>query len=371
MTFFDVNQHYCPLESLTTRHSIPFGGFPTDILYRKQFETILPFLRSSAKPCKLSLDSGCISLLIRALDTGVCIGSLNICGPRIHDDDIERLLSAENSQCLLELEFDPSRLSQRGYESLAMFLGRESTTIQRLDFGSSLPDVGCAQLLLRLIPSSSTLRHIEIGALYQRGDDDSCNRAVQILTDLICDRSSLVALVGSNHQLKHIGRDRARMMRSSTLREALEINERRGCSVNIKCRSKLRAFYFQGEFDIQPFVNMDVVLMPNVLELVTMSEERIVEKKEGRAETGTYVTARNGHLGGIYRLVRNCHVPELFDFPSERLQMERLRAKNEELETTIGSLKQNIEWLNEKLLYMCAPTSYYKPNKRLKRRAKQ
>merc|ERR1712194_177867 len=132
-----------------------------------------------------------------------------------------------------------------------------------------------------------------------------------------------------------------------------------------------RAFYFHKEFDIRPFVRMIVALMPNVLELLTMSEECIAETKEGRAKKGTYVTARNGHLGCIYRLVRNCHLPELFSFPSQEEQLERLRAKNAALETTIGSLKQNIEWLNEKMLYMCAPTSYYEPNKRLKRKAKQ
>lgn len=369
--FFDVNQHYCPLESPTAQHFIPFGGFPTDILYRKQFEVIMPFLRARPRPCKLSLESGCISLLIQALDTGVCIGSLRICGSRIEDEDMERFLSAQNSQYLLELELNSIRVSRRGYDAFAIFLGRESTTIQRLDFGRSPLDLDSAQMLLQSIPTSSTLRHIELGRLYQRGDEDSFNRAVQILKDLICDQSSFSALCGSNHQLEHIGHDRAQVMRLNTLREALEINGRQKCSINQKRRSKLRAFYFQGEFDIHTFVHMDVVLMPGVLELVTMSEECIVDKKKGRAKKGTYVTARNGHLGCIYRLVRNCHMPELFSFPSQQAQMEQLQAKNAELETTIGSLKQNIEWLNEKLLYMCAPTSYYEPNKRLKRKAKQ
>lgn len=369
--FFDVNEHYCPLESPTARHHIPFGGFPADVLYRKQFEVIVPFLRSRPAPCKLSLESGCVPALIHALDTGVCIGSLRICGSRIRDGDLEKLLSTKNARCLLELELNSINVSPRGCEAFAAFLRKESTTLQSLDFGRSPLGVGCSQMLLRAIPPRSTLRHIELGRLYQSGDEDSFASAVQTLTELICNRSTFDALCGSNHQLEHIGRDRARMMRCHILREALEINGRQGCSPNQRCRSKLRAFYFHGEFDIQPFLRMDVALMPHVLELVTMSEECIVDKKDGRAEKGTYVTARNGHLDGIYRLVRNCHLPELFSFPSQEEEIERLREQNAALETTIGSLKQNIEWLNEKLLYMCAPTSYYEPNKRLKRKVVQ
>lgn len=369
--FFDVNQHYCPLESPTTRHSIP-GELPTDVLYPKQFEVIIPFLRSRP-PCKLSLGSGCASLLIHALDQGVRIGSLKICGSRVVDEDMERFLSAENSKYLLELSLPihSIRISRSGRDAFATFLRRSSTTIQKLDFGKGGLDVEGAQTLLRSIPPSSTLRRIEFGRLYQRGDKESYDTVVQILRDLICDQSSFAALCGSNHRLEHIGRDQARVTNSSALREALQINGRQGCSANQKCRSKLRAFYFQGEFDTRPFVDMDVALMPNVLELVTMSEECLGDEKKGRAKRGTYVTARNGHLDGIYRLVRTCHLPELFQFPSQQDEIARLRARNAALKTTIGSLTQKIEWLNEKMLYLCAPASYYEPNKRLKRKARQ
>ena len=69
------------------------------------------------------------------------------------------------------------------------------------------------------------------------------------------------------------------------------------------------------EFGTQPNVDMDIELIADVLELVTMSEKRIVEEKNGRSEKGAYASARNGHLGCIYRLIRNCHLPELFRFP--------------------------------------------------------
>ncbi|KAL7534939.1 hypothetical protein ACHAWF_004998 [Thalassiosira exigua] len=365
-TFFDVNQHYCPLESM---------GFPTDRLYRKQFMAIVPFLRSRSTPVKLSLDSGCVPVLLHAMETGVRVGSLKIWGPLVYDDDVRRLLSAQNSRYLVELEMNPGRLTPRGYVAVANFLARKGTAIQKLDFGRTLLGVSCAQMLLAAVPPTSTLRKIELGRLYQQGDDHSFATAVQILNDLVCDVSSFDALIGSNHRLASVGHDPgARVMRSRGLAEAFEINERRGYSTNRKIRAKLRAFYFKGEFDLTPFIELDVKFMPNVLELVTMSEERMESKREGRCDRGAYIAARNGHLGCVYRLVRNCHLPELFTFPSQRAEMKRLRTRNAELETTVGSLRRLIDQMNDRLLFVCGPsttTSLFggPSNKRLKRKA--
>ena len=81
------------------------------------------------------------------------------------------------------------------------------------------------------------------------------------------------------------------------------------------------------EFGTQPNVDMDIELIANVLELVTMSEERIVEEKNGSLEKA-YASARNSHLGCMHRLIRNCHLPELFNFSSRQSQMQHLKERN-------------------------------------------
>lgn len=56
-------------------------------------------------------------------------------------------------------------------------------------------------------------------------------------------------------------------------------------------RAKLCKFYFQRDFDVQPFVNMDILLMPHVLEFVTKTkvciekEERTYNAKEMMTHT--------------------------------------------------------------------------------------
>lgn len=64
--------------------------------------------------------------------------------------------------------------------------------------------------------------------------------------------------------------------------------------------------------------------MPNILELATMSEVGIHVKDKCGGEKWEYVAARKGNLGSIYRLIRNCHLPELFGYPSPRSEVERI-----------------------------------------------
>ena len=70
-----------------------------------------------------------------------------------------------------------------------------------------------------------------------------------------------------------------------------------------------------------------------------MSEERCAGGKEGRLEKNTPVLARNGHLDGLYRLIRHYwNLQELFSYASpeakiKQLEMEiaRLKEKNVQL----------------------------------------
>lgn len=127
--------------------------------------------------------------------------------------------------------------------------------------------------------------------------------------------------------------------RNRTVRMATGINARLnygGSSAKI-LRHKLRDFYFQGKFDLQPFVDMDVKLMPCVLELVTRTEELVGVDQFGR---GKYYEVCSEHLDPIYRLVRNCHLPELFSFPS--LKIRKLEANTQEWKGSPKSLRQKL-----------------------------
>ena len=67
--------------------------------------------------------------------------------------------------------------------------------------------------------------------------------------------------------------------------------------------------------------------MPYVLELVTKHELTL----EWTSNNPVGVEGEN--LDGIYRIVRNCHLPELFSFPS------RFKAGNNALKAQLATLK--------------------------------
>ncbi len=72
-----------------------------------------------------------------------------------------------------------------------------------------------------------------------------------------------------------------------------------GTTANDKLREKLRQFYFQGNFDLQPFFSMRNVWMPFVLDLIIASDGN--QWNEGT------------NLNVIYRFIRNVIVPGLFN----------------------------------------------------------
>ena len=100
------------------------------------------------------------------------------------------------------------------------------------------------------------------------------------------------------------------MFRSNTnLAKAFDINSRSnsGAYITKRLRNKLHFFYFQGEFDVEVFADLDVELMPYVLELVTKTEVCIRKDEDGPGR-GEYYEVGSDNLDGVYRLVKNCQL---------------------------------------------------------------
>ena len=72
-----------------------------------------------------------------------------------------------------------------------------------------------------------------------------------------------------------------------------------------------------------------------------------------------YAAVMEGDLGNIYHLVRNCHLPELFSFPSPE---SRIRC---EYEGRISSLEEEIARLTSEIKELRSDL-VHSPNKRSK-----
>ena len=114
---------------------------------------------------------------------------------------------------------------------------------------------------------------------------------------LLCNASSIEGIHNSNHTLEALQVlpdlsvfNSIQAFFSPLIRDCMELNKNTNKDTVI--RTKIARYYFRGEFDISPFVNMGVKLLPNLMGMI-----------EGDA-----ISPRDA----IYRLLRG--IPDLFTF---------------------------------------------------------
>ena len=288
-------------------------------------------------------------MLSGALDH-VRIDGLSLNDNFIDDDGVASLLSAQNARYLTELRLDDNDgIGVTGYNSISQFLKRDDTELVTL--AVSTVDVDIAKMLVDSVSNKSKLSCLDI-RLHNRS---TARAVVPDIQSLVCNTTNFESLCASNHRLHNFGLALHLGLAGSytNLKKALEINARHHLSIGKRLRSKLRAFYFKGEFDVQPFAKMDVQLMPHVLELVTKIEGYFPGKDnddddESNDENEEILyEACTKKIDDIYRLVRNCHVPELFSFPSPESRVRDLEAEIAALKVTNGQLASEIEVLRK------------------------
>ena len=127
---------------------------------------------------------------------------------------------------------------------------------------------------------------------------------------------------------------------------------------------------------MQPFIGMDVVLMPNVLQLVTKTEVFVKRKMSDLYESDLgydeYYEVPSDNIDSIYRLAKSCHPPEMVSFLSLEAKARLLEAENASqnakilpLESETAGQKRMIDkprLENKKLQFQLADL----PNKRAK-----
>ena len=257
----------------------------------------------------------------------------------IGDVGLETLLETKNAPTLEVLYLDDNNFSRRATTVLATFLGRKDIALRILS--TNCENGSRAKTLLESIPGESKLERIGSfgscsGSRRQFGTRSKkyLDSIAPHLTTLMCDKTSLGAICQSNHNLWDIGlRVSENMWKGHEfLRESFAINKRltEGGSVANRMRSKLRKFYFKEDFDIQPFLTMDVKLMPHVLELVTRDEiscQQSGSRFDQHTKRSWYTICYRDSIDGIYRIVRNCQLPSIFSFSSPDFLVKPLKAE--------------------------------------------
>lgn len=315
-------------------------------LGRIGMEILEPFLKSRSSLATLNLDNNNVGVngvkcLSRALNY-VHVDDLYLDGNNIGDEGVEWLLFSRNAAYLSQLWLNCNGIKRSGYSAIAQFLQNRETKIKTLYFADNSIDMDgeVAKSLASSLANSNTIEYINIGSRHVFTGSYAIANFIQHFERTSCNLENFKSLCESNHVLRSFGDDIDGYIanRNDTLRVVLDINAR-DAPVGTKIRSKFRQFYFVGEFNMDPFIDLDAKLMPSALELVTMSEENC-SQNEDRLEEDTPVLARNGSFKAIYRLLRNYwNLQDLFSYTSPESRIKQLEAENKKLRDEITQLK--------------------------------
>jgi hypothetical protein len=112
--------------------------------------------------------------------------------------------------------------------------------------------------------STSLVRNITLKKLciQTRFDVDFWNPNFLNTDKLLCDVSSIESIFNSNHTLRWITVSGHRL--STFAEDYLELNRQYQDKAEV-IRTKILRFYFIGEFDVSPFVNMPLSVLPQIM----------------------------------------------------------------------------------------------------------
>ncbi|KAL7533379.1 hypothetical protein ACHAWF_004469 [Thalassiosira exigua] len=300
------------------------------------------------------------------------INNLFLSSHSFKDQGLDIILSARNARHLVRLCVSGcdrrKEFSDRGYESMAQFV-RNATKLKVLSFDRHPVNDrvdATNQLFVDLISRDSILEAITLSWSWRYSSLPA--ELNDHFLNLVCNTSNVITLCSSNHlfcgfDVWGSGSPRNNLDREKypKLSLAFDINAQ-SVSGSGAIRRKMRNFYFEtNEFDVKSFNEMDVALMPYILDLVTMTEMQEDKRRLHRKPR----LVPNDNLNAIYRLLRNCSLSELFSFPSTQTLLRQKDERIRQLEGGNESMKQRLKQLmraNEQLR-RAEPNL---PNKRVK-----
>jgi len=251
---------------------------------------------------------------------------------------------------LLELHGSNMPLNYDGAVCVSQFLQQDNNVIKTLSVTiSENNNIGILEKILS--SDSSTLQNLKVDYLrhitYTFGNNDM--QVVDLLHSVLCDSSSIESMTASNNMLVNVSiglvkcsaddwtydddstdssdyssdndsdtSDGPFLMNShktktlyNDINHVLKLNSK-PASTNEKMRWKIQKFILQeGDFETTPFTDLEVTEMPFALEMLTMDMVILKTRAHGQIISKSHKMPSN-NLGGLYRVIRNCHIPALY-----------------------------------------------------------
>ncbi|KAL7543605.1 hypothetical protein ACHAWF_007433 [Thalassiosira exigua] len=307
---------------------------------------VMKFLRmetlKSVNFANAKLDDEGARVLSEEVLGDVRLQELILASNKIGDVGANHILSAKGAVHLLRLDLTGNSLGRAGFDVVSQFLRRDDTKLKTLDLDYVEEGEKNAILVVDAISSNSSLETLDWNSKEYRGEVSEV--FVDALIKSVCNDSNFMSMLQSNHVIKSFGsmtdgsynfwKNYPKNM--GRLKNILGINSA-GVSVSKRIKEKILSYYLCDDFDVQPFHDMGIALMPFVVGLANMTDTNY-----------TCSRVRKRLLSSVFRIVK--HIPELVSLPSPKeMKLKHLEARNAELEKDNLSLKRKIDKLQAEI----------------------
>ncbi|KAL7465323.1 hypothetical protein ACHAXS_005647 [Conticribra weissflogii] len=328
-------------------------------------QAILPFLNTRTElevlklgSCELGNDGA--RYLAKVLDH-VRIKELLVGNNSLDTEGISLILSSENAMYLEHLDISGRNLGLAECALISQFLSREGICLEHIsvgengrpdedaDFDDDLDtfDIEWVIMLIRSLRGNKSLKRIDVysDTMEEQGTDEEIDEIWDDVADatmsLVCNTTSIQACCQSNHVLNHISLFSEERF-PQRIEEVLGINER-DISTNKKVRRKLQNFFFDGMFEVHPFLSMKTVCMPHVLAL--FANERLISIDE--LDDTSCEGSIEGNLNGLYNFMRHWNLPALYTSGLQQVGIEELQGQNGDLLRMVMEAEEKLSCLEE------------------------
>jgi len=314
-------------------------------------EAIISFLKERTAKPNIQLNATNLGSEGMRLLSQVKIDTLALVNSQIGGDlGLRHILTSRNSNVLAALELTGIQFGRQGFETVSRFLERDDISLKEFYIDCNRGPGEHAKMIARALLSNKSSKLEVILLRSGTEDNDPLKDIYRYVYKLMCDTTSFETICESNHHLHWQNPHWILPDNAPSFHSLLAMNGRRehGATLSQILRSKLRRFYFNGNFDLQPFYKIEVNLMPHLLQLVTRKEEA-----PGVRNIDLHHDVCNGDLGCIFRILRNVNVPDTFEQPKliemKKAEVDMLKANNTTLKAENTSMKDKLEKLTKEI----------------------
>eukprot|EP00956_Cyclotella_meneghiniana_P032355 scaffold88504_cov41-Cyclotella_meneghiniana.AAC.1 len=251
----------CSIEDLKIDTDLIVGNgttLPKLNLNDAQFKTSIKHFTVSG-----SISEG-ISFVISSFIENILLESFNMahveeCAEEISESDFEWAFVRIVSACTKVKKLHVYCKSASQYAEVASLLMNPRSVLSEMDFCGRFDN---AEGLSTIAAGLARNKTLEI--LRSRGFEGN----LRPIAKALCDASSIKRIHASNHTLQKICRRPGETMplMPQMIKDCLKLNKT--ANKNEVIRNKIARYYFIGDFDMSPFIDMPVSVLPEVLNLI-------------------------------------------------------------------------------------------------------